>query len=158
MSSISHCFIQVKSELCSVIGELQLTSLPVLSDADWSTMATICSVLKIFDEMTIEMSAEKDVTVSKLLVLIDAANEHLNSFSFDDADSTEVAKMVRILQEKFSSRSMKYGKIRIITEATLLDPRFKKSGFPNIDCFIQAERDVTNLAGNILANNIHICV
>lgn len=136
-----------------MIGELQLTTLPVLDTDEWSAISKICEILDVFDEVTQELSAEKVVTISKMLLLIDGIQDHLHSVEIDANNTAfnDVAKMIEILKNKFSSRSIKYGSSSIIAEATFLDPRFKKYGFPDVDLFVKTEREITELAGK------HIC-
>lgn len=130
-----------------MIGEQHLTDL-ALSATDWQTIQSMCDVLEIFDEVTEEISAEKTVTVSKLLVLINGINKHLRE-SIIDSSNNDLMDLLATLKVKFSSRSMKYSTNNIVTSATFLDPRFKRHGFPGLDdVFQQTEREITNIAGN----------
>lgn len=134
-----------------MIGELQLTKLPVLSEDDWTAIEHICRLLKVFDEATEELSAEKSVTISKLYQMIDGIKDHLLTFD-NVTDGTIVATMVATLKERFDNRSQRYEVNKIIAEATLLDPRFKHVGFVSSELYQRAETRITNMAGN--NNNI----
>lgn len=125
----------------------------------------------MFDEVTQELSAEKVVTISKVLLLIESIQENLDAIEInepnepdesDDADESDeldesdksekideladLKEMLVILKDKFSSRTLKYKSNIIVAEATFLDPRFKKYGFPDVETFNKTERDITTQA------------
>lgn len=112
----------------------------------------MCELLEVFDEVTEELSAEKRVTISKILMMIDGIRGHLFTMKNDKENMrfTYLLKMINILEEKFSSRAIKYENSAIIAEATFLDPRFKKYGFPSSTHFDRTETAITNLAGKLL--------
>lgn len=55
---------QVKEPLMAVMGILQIDN--ALSTAEWEVLQEVCSVLEPFDIATTELSAEKNVSVSKV--------------------------------------------------------------------------------------------
>lgn len=103
----------------------------------------------VFDEVTEELSAEKSVTISKMLLLIEGIKDLLRSVAIDEANPTHrpVANMVAILKERFGSRSLQYASNSLIAEATFLVPRIKRYGFNDESSFDKTERYIKNLAG-----------
>lgn len=144
------CF-QIKESLLAAMAVLQL-ELPMLTANDWDEIGRMVDVLQIFDEVTEELSAEKVVTVSKILTLIEGIKEHLIEMKMDReiAKYPGVLRMLNKLEEKFASRSIRYDTNKCIAEATFLDPRFKKYGFASDSLYERTKLTVLNMASKWL--------
>lgn len=64
----------------------------------------------------------------------------------------EVLSMAKKLMEKVNQRFIYIEDNLIISEATFLDPRYKKQGFINMNNFEKTKNSVTRLAINVLLN------
>lgn len=163
---------QIQEELKSTIAVLELNSLPKITVTEWSTLKLLCEVLLLFEEMTVELSAEKNVTISKVLCLIYDTKRNLAQFkteanaaetpnvlntTFLDSTETEAneAGTPNVLYTTFLDKIIDVFKTRMkpferssqIAEATVLDPRMKGHGFsPNSTNFATAEKSVLALA------------
>lgn len=142
-------------------------ALAPLSDNDYIAIGKTCELLEVFEEATAELSsgtsADRTVTVSKLLLIIDGIKENLSGFSVAgeeedaeaDAANNRVATMlsgldamVATLREHFFGWTVSgYETNSIIAEATLLDPRFKRYGIPNDELYHTTEAAIISLAG-----------
>lgn len=90
---------------------------------DWQIIKEIIPILKPFYEVTVEMSAEKNVTLSKVTVLCNLLEAFIaRSNSFND----KVKKMLTTLQRELLSRFANLERNYLYAESTLLDPRLKK--------------------------------
>lgn len=87
-----------------------------------------------------------------VLLLIDVIKDHLDAQRFytNNEQFEGHSAMLDALNAKFSSRSHRYDSNSVIAEATFLDPRFKKLGFPLTTTFERTEESITNLAGKCI--------
>lgn len=114
-------------------------------------MYSACKLLKVFDELTTEMSAENVVTISKQNLFYIFLLEHLDTFISDINIPTNVNEMaleIKTLNKYFKNLESN----DIQSQAIFLDPRFKKYGFANIEkfeaCKIIMGRKLSNLDKN----------
>lgn len=131
---------------------LQL-DLPMLTADEWVEIERLADILVVFEVVTIELSAEKTVTVSKILTLIDSIKDHLQEkrklldTDVDKDKYPRLAPMLEKLEEKFVSRSVRYDRNTVVAGATFLDPRFKKHGFPHEYVFDRTKAALITMAG-----------
>lgn len=78
-----------------VLSTLTITnnSLNCISDGEWEVVYSACELLKVFDELTTEMSAENVVTISKQNLFYIFLLEHLDTFINDINIPTNVNAM-----------------------------------------------------------------
>jgi hypothetical protein len=108
--------------------------LNVLSEEDWLEVKQAIEILHIFNEVTIEISSEKTVSVSKIPVFVHTMHRHISSEKFPDQDlKPACSSMIVVLRKELTERFDGYEDMEIIAQATLLDPRFKKFGFYSTD-------------------------
>ncbi|KAH0814975.1 hypothetical protein GEV33_007817 [Tenebrio molitor] len=120
----------------AVIATLALVNrdLNVLSEEDWLEVKQAIEILHIFNEVTIEISSEKTVSVSKIPVFVHTMHRHISSEKFPDQDlKPACSSMIVVLRKELTERFDGYEDMEIIAQATLLDPRFKKFGFYSTD-------------------------
>ncbi|CAK1586661.1 unnamed protein product [Parnassius mnemosyne] len=119
-----------------------------LSSSEWTMLEKAANVLEIFKVIIEEISAENYVTLSKLMLLIRAINKHLIKASEEYFTDEKLTKLVQELQTSMSLRFFEMDTQDLVTQATFLDPRFKKYGFPDT---VKYERCVNSLKREILA-------
>lgn len=112
-----------------------------LTANDWEAAEFANNILKIFYDVTNEVSTERHISVSKEILFIDAIVAHLHAFKIkfeERTDQKEIKEMVVTLQREVENRFINKNKPKanleqneLICQATLLDPRFKKYGFVN---------------------------
>ncbi|XP_033218095.1 zinc finger BED domain-containing protein 1-like [Belonocnema kinseyi] len=92
----------------------------------------VAEVLKPLEAITSEWSAEKYVTLSKVIPMINGLTEQLQTLE----PNTAMGKQLKIVMlAEISKRFGQVEKVPMFAIATLLDPRFKKIDFKSsIDC------------------------
>ncbi|XP_055638327.1 E3 SUMO-protein ligase ZBED1-like [Toxorhynchites rutilus septentrionalis] len=100
---------------------------PTMLTADeLSILKGICKVLHPLETVTTEMSAEKYVTISKIIPLVRLLKISYTSMQFDSAEAMSVKNSIMLHIMKYFND---VGKRKLFAVATLLDPRFKKIYF-----------------------------
>ncbi|XP_045477422.1 uncharacterized protein LOC123682706 isoform X1 [Harmonia axyridis] len=97
---------------------------------DWKIIKYSLNVLKIFDEITKEVSAEKFVTFSKIIVFVQAIRDHIQGVQYSEVnDISEIRQLLQNIQNGIDERFKDVDSNELSTQATFLDPRFKSFGF-----------------------------
>ncbi|XP_072400407.1 E3 SUMO-protein ligase ZBED1-like [Diabrotica undecimpunctata] len=136
-------FLQNKEPVQSTMGILNIPSLPILSPEDWYIIENCCDILYIFNEMTTELSVEKNATLSKIAVLSKNLINYCLRLKNENFESVSVNNLVNKLHEEVTTRfKRKYRNIDLIWEAAFLDPRFKQHGFHEDDSFKQTKQNI----------------
>lgn len=121
--------LEVKDSLMSVIA-INFPNLPNIDNNDILIMEGITDILKVFKDVTIEMSSEKQVTTSKVIVLSHALKKHCSSYLQMKVNAPlKVKELGNSLLENLNRRFHLVEENKIYSEATLMDPRFKRYGF-----------------------------
>ncbi|XP_047109658.1 E3 SUMO-protein ligase ZBED1-like [Schistocerca piceifrons] len=107
----------------STLVILSVDSQTKLSNEDWSVIEKSCEIPSSFEQVTTEISTERNVNLSKVVLLSKGLQSHClrlkNSDHNNEATNTVIAKHE---DGKFTDKAIAY-------EATLLDPRFREHGF-----------------------------
>jgi hypothetical protein len=98
-----------------------------LTLSDWEIIKYSLKSLKVFQEVTVDISIEKSVTISKIIYLSRELLRHCKAMTEDRELPVEVQNMIAKMQEQLIRRFSNIEENLIIVELTLLDPRFKKS-------------------------------
>lgn len=125
--------ILLEEPLTVAVGLLR-NPLPLLSEEEWIVLKEICQILQPFEQMTSEMSAEKSVTVSKIVVVVNGLYSVLKRF--EKELTTDTAKL--LITDIISSISRRFANFEtnsVLAKATFLDPRFKRKGFSSEDAY-----------------------
>lgn len=139
-------FIELKEAIISTLSLLN-SQIPQLTSDDWDVLVKACEILRVFKEVSTEMSSEKSVTISKVILLRYAMLRHVSKISRQNLPD-KIKDMVEKLQEQLNKRLPPDTQDNIVlSEATLLDPRFKKQGFQNENAFNSAYQRVAARAG-----------
>lgn len=138
-------FSKNKEAIVSTLAVLQIDSaparnLPTLISEEWELLSQLENIFQIFQDITEEISAEKFVTVSKVLVFLKFIDRKL-TLLLNDPNVTQnenLLNLVRILDKEFKSRFKSYESSDTLASSTILDPRFKKVGFRDISKYDEA--------------------
>ncbi|XP_043469890.1 zinc finger BED domain-containing protein 4-like [Leptopilina heterotoma] len=121
----------------------------MLTAVELEIMQEVKDVLKPLWQVTLEMSSEKIVTLSKCIPLINAMRCKINGIETRTKDGFNFKKKLQSLVEaKFSNVEF----VKPYSAATLLDPRFKKDVFTNI---VAASKAVTHI-GSLVSECIGV--
>lgn len=123
-----------------------------LSASDWQLISDICSILKRFQEITVEISSEKTVTISKVVVFSKALLKYCTQLKeqYTAANtSTITSKFIDELCSQVNTRFSDIEKKNLYAESVILDPRFKKHGFFNNNSFVEGKKSLVNKAKTI---------
>lgn len=118
--------LKVREPLISTLALINF-EYEVLSQNDWKVIGFACKALKCFLEVTEEVSAEKNVTVSKLIILSNALIKHLT-----------------VMHLQLKKHFQNIADNLLLAESTFLDPRFKKKCFGE-----KAKHSVTLLCNGV---------
>ncbi|XP_018395627.1 PREDICTED: zinc finger BED domain-containing protein 4-like, partial [Cyphomyrmex costatus] len=129
--------LQIKDSVVSTIAVLQC-DVPLLTSQEWNIIEKSVEILKIFNDFTIEMSAEKNITISKIIPLVNIMNKKISDYYYDGPASIEITQMVKSLKDLLSHRFKYAEDNELLCQATILDPRFKNHGFSNETKFSSA--------------------
>lgn len=117
----------VQEPLKAAIAVLHNPVVPILSD-EWAALKEVTAVLKPFDAVTTEISAEQSVTVSKVILLSRGLMLACNNIK--QGLKNETAKqLMNLLLDGLLKRFGTVESVSLFARATFLDPRFKKDGF-----------------------------
>ncbi|XP_069699303.1 E3 SUMO-protein ligase ZBED1-like [Periplaneta americana] len=126
--------LEVQRSLISTVA-LNYPDLPQISNDDVNKITQLCEVLKVFKVTTEEMSSEKQVTASKVILLSQSLKRWCSSFVHNAAIAEDVRQMAEKITEALNTRFRNIEDNALFAEATILDPRFKSHGFKDKRCF-----------------------
>lgn len=141
----------VKDSLVSAIAELNECA--EVSRGDLDVVEQVIKVLKPFDEVTEELSAEKYVSASKVIVLVASLKKFLAGVIADKTNKWVVTEMASKMKKNLDDR---YGMLEgqsALAMSTFLDPRFKVHGFQNAAQVAKVKRNVERAVSQINAND-----
>lgn len=150
-NSTYEMFERVSRVKDAVIATLALVrSDLMISQEDWLIIEKTLPILSIFYEVTKEVSSENYVSASKYIVFCKLINKTLGKVILDNTTPPQVQELLRVLKEQMKQRlSDTIERNILLSEATILDPRFKRSGFSDINSFEKAATILKNKIGNI---------
>lgn len=144
--------IEIKEPLMSVIA-INYPNIENLSNSDISTLEMCCEILRIFKDVTQEISSEREVTVSKVILFSSALTKYCTKYLSDHPDLPEVVrKLAESLLSALQKRFHNVEHNKIFAQATILDPRFKKFGFSDKKAFDTAKQNLVNYVTHLNAN------
>lgn len=101
--------------------------LPTIEADEWLQLKSYCSILKPMLQVTEELSAEKNLSASKVIIMIHGLMKTLKNLQ---TISTGTAKeLAEALLTDLTNRFTGLEANDVLAPATYLDPRFKKNGF-----------------------------
>ena len=118
----------VKNSLMSVIT-INYPDIENLTNDDVAKVKQACELLKVFKDCTEELSSEKQVTASKVVLLSQSLRRWCYRFLNNTEIHGDVQQMAEKLVEALNRRFCGVEENNIFAESTLLNPRFKTHGF-----------------------------
>jgi hypothetical protein len=95
--------LQIKEPLISTLALVNYEK-NTLTLSDWQIIAYSLKALKVFQEVTVDVSAEENVTISKIIYLSRTLLRHCRVMQEDPELPVEVQSMVRKMQEQLIRR------------------------------------------------------
>ncbi|XP_076855096.1 uncharacterized protein LOC143510017 [Brachyhypopomus gauderio] len=115
----------------AIITTLALTNprLAALTPDEWEEMKQACDVLKPFEEVTVEISGERYVTASKVILLARGLQKIASNVRQAGNLTDSVELLVATICQQMSHCFHKTESHALLSEAAALYPRFKKKAF-----------------------------
>ncbi|KAL4091970.1 hypothetical protein QTP88_026565 [Uroleucon formosanum] len=146
---------------CILIKEPLISTIAIIGNVDnliiedFEIMQHYCEIFKPFKEATVELSSEKGVSISKVLILTQMLHSHIKNniqnIQLPHTIHLMLSKMLTKADKKFEG--IENQRVLLETEATLLDPRFKKKAFDNHIIYQRTyDRIVEKIAATIKRN------
>ncbi|XP_073729768.1 E3 SUMO-protein ligase ZBED1-like [Misgurnus anguillicaudatus] len=132
----------------AIIATLALVNpnLPTLTLDEWDIIKDVCEILQPFEEVTVEMSAERYVTASKVILMSRGLQKVVQRLRGAVTNHGPVMAMIDSLAEDMQRRFHQIEHFRLYSEATLLDPRFKQKAFHDAAVADEAAKSITAAA------------
>lgn len=124
--------IKLSEPLAATVG-LLLNPINLPTEEEWTILKEICLILKPFEAVTVEMSAEKQVTLSKIIPIVKGLLSSLERTKM--TIWSQVGK--NLINSLLASITTRFGNPEnnlIMGKASFLDPRFKTKAFHYEDC------------------------
>ncbi|XP_025412101.1 zinc finger BED domain-containing protein 1-like [Sipha flava] len=125
-------FVKVKDAINSTLAVLQ-ANVDMLSSEEWIIVEKASVVLEIFYDVTNEICSDQYVTLSVVLIFTSAIFESMKMYEQDITLPIEIKEMVSTLKQQTISRLKPLEDNDLVTQAALLDPRYKKLAFSNVN-------------------------
>lgn len=144
--------LDIKEPLMSVIA-VHYQNIDNLTNSDINILEKCCEVLKVFKDVTEEISSEKQVTISKVILFSAALTKFCHTYVNDNPDLPEMCQvLVESLQANIHKRFSNIQQNKIFAESTILDPRFKKYGFSDKTAFDSIKQHLINYVKSSIAD------
>lgn len=121
-----------------------------LTQYDWDVIEAATPILKLFYDVTVEISTEKNVSLAKIIPLCRIMKKNIKKAPQSTIPSIQV--LVKTLEKELDRRFSNIERHILYTEATILDPRFKSRGFENQELLNQALSGLKLKVGKMQAN------
>ncbi|XP_037389052.1 E3 SUMO-protein ligase ZBED1-like [Pygocentrus nattereri] len=146
-NSTFHMIQRMLESKDAVIATLAVINAPVvpLSQEEWEALQEACSVLEPFNQVTVEINAERYVTASKMLILC----RGLQRVTAEHQSRVTTESMKELVNSLCSSMDKKFHRMEyntILSETTILDPCFKKVAFNDNRAVDEALQRITTAA------------
>ncbi|CAK1589916.1 unnamed protein product [Parnassius mnemosyne] len=139
--------LKIKNSVMSTIAIDYPDTINMTSE-DIEVLDSAIEILSFFKDVTEEMSSEKNVTISEVILISNALKKKCQKFlSTPHPDC--VLRMTQVLLNEISTRFSCIEENNIFAESTILDPRFKKYGFENEYAYSKACTNIKAMAGRI---------
>lgn len=139
----------VKDPLISTLA-LSKPELNTISEEEWGTISEACNILKLYEEITAEMSSQKTCTISKTIFL----SRRMLSHTLMCKENTQICQIRDMCEKMVGEIRIRFCNVEsdsLLLESTLLDPRLNKHGFKhNENVFQTAYKKVCEKAGCVL--------
>lgn len=123
--------LSIKESIIATLAVLGNSELNCLNSEEWILLEYARDILKIFYDVTVEISADKYVTLSKEIIFVNSLNKYVSKFVNNNTLPTAIQHMAKTMSEELIKRFYDIEDNPLVTQAALLDPRFKKHVFSN---------------------------
>lgn len=140
--------LEVKESLISTLA-INYPNVVNLTNEDFNILEKCCEILEVFKDVTEEMSSEKNVTASKIILLSSSLKRYSVNYLNNTPDLPEGVQ--RLGQSLVSSLNKRFDNIEqnnTFSECTFFDPRFKRHGFTSNDTFEACKQRITSYISN----------
>ncbi|CAG4976870.1 unnamed protein product [Parnassius apollo] len=139
--------LKIKNSVMSTIAIDYPDTINMTSE-DIEVLDSAIEILSFFKDVTEEMSSEKNVTISEVILISNTLKKKCLKFlSTPHPDC--ILRMTQVLLNEISTRFSCIEENNIFAESTILDPRFKKYGFENEYAYSKACTNIKAMAGRI---------
>ncbi|XP_047518984.1 E3 SUMO-protein ligase ZBED1-like [Pieris napi] len=121
--------LKIKDAVVSTLA-IEQPKLNTLSPEDWKMLEETCNILKVFYEITTEISSEQIVSISKPIIFVRLMKNHVLK-SLTNMNSARCQSLLEKLRQQLNERFKDIESNVLTSEASFLDPRFKKHAFSN---------------------------
>nr|CAH7742541.1 unnamed protein product [Callosobruchus chinensis] len=139
--------IKLEEAVTVTIGLLH-NPIELLQESEWTALREFHKILEPFEQISTEISAEKNVTISKVINISSGLIYVLNRFNSEI--QTSVGR--QLLVDLLDCTSKRFDKIEynlVLAKASIMDPRFKTKAFSSPDS-LKNVKDA--LQGEIVTN------
>ncbi|XP_073412759.1 zinc finger BED domain-containing protein 4-like [Dendrobates tinctorius] len=148
-NSTYHMLKRVLESKNAVILTLAIVCAPVdtLNQEEWEVVRETCTVLEPFEQVIVEISAESYATSSKMLVLCRGLQTMTTHHQTEGAVTT--LKAAELVTALCASMNIKFHRMEyntLLSETTILDPRYKKLAFDDAQAVDEALKRITSAA------------
>ncbi|XP_030763197.1 zinc finger BED domain-containing protein 1-like [Sitophilus oryzae] len=144
--------VKLSEPLAATVG-LLLNPIILPTEEEWVTLKEICLVLKPFEAVTVELSAEKQVTLSKVILLVKGLHSSLGKTRM--TIMSEVGK--NLINSLLASITVRFGNPEnnlIMGKASFLDPRFKTKAFDSEDSLKRVKNNIQDEVVALIKKNL----
>lgn len=120
-------FLQIKEPLTATLAILN-SPVECLSETEWQVLKEVCSILKPFEQITREMSEEKNVTLSKVIIIVKGLRSAIENIKQKTA-SFGAKELVNHYEKEITNRFHTVETNPLMARCTFIDPRFKSKAF-----------------------------
>lgn len=113
-------------------------------------MRHYCSIFKPFKEITVELSSEKGISISKVIILCNVLLPHIKKKKEEANLPSAIYSMLITMENKAEKKFEGIEEQPVLTEATILDPRFKKRGFSKTTSYQRAYQKIIQSISTII--------
>ncbi|CAB3231863.1 unnamed protein product [Arctia plantaginis] len=124
-----------------------------LQIADWEVLETVVAILKPFFEVTVEVSSENHVTLSKVLVFTQIMSKHIIKNLAKTYKHPVIPELLNKLKTQIEARLFDLESNILYADSTILDPRFKQKGFRTQKSYENAIEDIRRRISRIQINS-----
>lgn len=136
----------IKNAVVSVLA-VEMPQYNTITSIEWEVIGKCVQILKIFDEVTTAICAEKTISISKTIIFVTAMKEHVEKMMVQlmDASHLGAQEMAITLKERLISRFHFIDQNTLAAQASFLDPRFKKYAFSDDLSYLKTYEDIKHI-------------
>jgi hypothetical protein len=117
--------LEIKDAVVSMLAIIDKEGINWLVPNEWNIVRVAMQISSIFNDVPIEVRAEKNVSISKKIVLVDNLKRHVQKHLNREDLPQEIMQMLQLFMNELGDRFKNDETNEIIAQATILDPCFK---------------------------------